>query len=332
MQPWKWHITENGLRVDLDGDETNTDYQRIGDYISIGTAIENMNICAQEYGYKINWAYYDHSPSAALGQLSIIEPSPHPWYKIIPKRCTNRQSKTTEASPFPKHEFEHCQSIIKPFGASIEYIDDKKTIDSFSQAIYLADRVRFFNPTLHKELMSEIRWSKKEAETTRNGIDINTLELSAKDIAGLSLMKDWSVTEFIKKEGSGLGIEDLTNKLLNHTSAILVLSHPNPSHTADILSGQAFQQLWLYLTEIGYGVHPWTTALYLWKRLENDSNHFFDSDDQHCLQEARTIFSKHFNSNLNEERVLFRIFKTSDAPQHRSLRCDLSDIVQGLYQ
>jgi len=51
------------------------------------------------------------------------------------------------------------------------------------------ERLRFIDPRGHHDFLNEIRWSHQEAIKTKDGIDIETLELDETSKAGLSIPK-----------------------------------------------------------------------------------------------------------------------------------------------
>ena len=58
----------------------------------------------------------------------------------------------------------------------------------------------------------EIRWNENEVQSTRDGIDIDTIDLTATERAGLILSKNWNVTKHIKKWGLGNEFGKLSQK------------------------------------------------------------------------------------------------------------------------
>jgi len=47
------------------------------------------------------------------------------------------------------------------------------------------------NPRLHRELYGGLRWTRQEVESHRDGLDVQTLELTAAERAGLELLRSW---------------------------------------------------------------------------------------------------------------------------------------------
>ena len=61
-----------------------------------------------------------------------------------------------------------------------------------------ADVVRTFDRRFHDQMLSEMRWTPEEAERTRDGIDIYTLELPKGAMTGLKLMRNRAFVALIE--------------------------------------------------------------------------------------------------------------------------------------
>ena len=61
------------------------------------------------------------------------------------------------------------------------------------------------SPTMHGEMMREIRWNRDEVLATRDGLDLATLELSASDMAALRLIASWPLMKTVGALGAGRG-------------------------------------------------------------------------------------------------------------------------------
>jgi len=62
-------------------------------------------------------------------------------------------------------------------------IENPDELLELGQIIGAADRIRLLHQQSYHEMMSEIRWTEEEEKSSRDGLGIATLELSATDRA-----------------------------------------------------------------------------------------------------------------------------------------------------
>jgi hypothetical protein len=74
--------------------------------------------------------------------------------------------------------------------------------------------------SLNRFLVSEIRWTRQEADNTRDGICLESLELSPVDQAGFQLCRDWTTLDLVRRMGGGHGLEKASSKALAGASAV----------------------------------------------------------------------------------------------------------------
>jgi len=93
------------------------------------------------------------------------------------------------------------QVVTEVEGAHCHFLSDPEDLKQIADIVGEADRLRFLSERLHRELMAEIRWSEVEAQSSCDGIDMETLELSEADQIGIRLCRSWSVMDNVTSCG-----------------------------------------------------------------------------------------------------------------------------------
>jgi len=174
-------------------------------------------------------------------------------------------------------------------GARLEWRTDAAVRAELAHLVGAADRLRILTPVMHHEMVSEIRWTSSEVEASRDGIDIETLGLSASDRAGLELCRDWSSLQLLSEMGLGRNLEKMSAKHVNSAPAIGLITIPGTGAAQHFHAGRAVQRMWLMAAKIGIAVHPMTALPYFFARLLRGGGQGFP---QWAVTELRTLRSR----------------------------------------
>ena len=105
--------------------------------------------------------------------------------------------------------------------------------------------------TMHDEMMAELRWSPAEVRTSKDGVDVNTLEWTASDRAAAQLLAEWPIAATIAEVGGGAGLEKGAARSVASASAVALLVWPSRGPRAWFDGGRALEKVWLRATELG---------------------------------------------------------------------------------
>ena len=121
----------------------------------------------------------------------------------------------------------------------------------------LGERVRLLSPVTHRDMMSGIRWTPADAERTRDGLELATLELTPTDRAGIELLSSWPIAATIREVGGGLGLTEPSRKATAAASAVgLLVKRARHRPRSYFDGGQAMQRVWLGAQSRGYAFQP----------------------------------------------------------------------------
>jgi hypothetical protein len=175
-------------------------------------------------------------------------------------------------------------------------------------------------------MMHEIRWSAEEAKRTLDGIDAETLELSAADLAGLKLARSWKALQMLRRLGLGFALGDLSRKTVAASSALGLITGPGDSPEDWFESGRALQRVWLEANAGGLAMQPMTASLYVFIRL-NDQGEGLDELDQERFSALRDRLRELLPlPDGHHEAMMFRVARVGSVTA-RALRRRVEDVL-----
>lgn len=169
-QPWKFHITDSTITVlpNLDVALPVVDRNNRELFISLGCAVENLCIAASYFGYTTH--IIECSIEAIILELTknalTIEDS---LFHQIEKRQTNRN--IYNGNKISDGILQQLQSIPKENGIQF-YFNEINTpfANTITQYIMKGNEIQMADIAFKNELLSWMRFNKKQVEATHNGL------------------------------------------------------------------------------------------------------------------------------------------------------------------
>ena len=109
-----------------------------------------------------------------------------PLLQFIDKFSTNRRP--GQSRPLESQHLAVLEELAEQGGVRLEVAREKTQLGEPGSIVGRTDRLLFLNAALHKEMMSEIRWSKRSAWETKDGVDVEHLNLLKADETVLRLL------------------------------------------------------------------------------------------------------------------------------------------------
>jgi len=329
IQPWKVNVKKNELTISLDHTRSTSflDVNHLASIFSIGSFVENVLIKADELGLSYQQSILptrDNADFAVSISFTNRNTSLHAnrdtLARFIHKRVTNRRIsdgkniETKKISVLKKlvQNTSHSYAL-----ATINTHDQKKIL---ANILGKADAMRTLHTTLFSEMLNELRYSSKEASQTRDGIDINTLELPGNVTKMFTLLKRFpSIPKFLPREA----FEDMVKPLILHSSHIGCLTtkleiNPYSLFTA----GRIVEKIWLKTTKENIAFHPWTILTFFIIRIRYFNGEGFSKNQISEIYELESMLRNVFSIPHNEHPLF--IFRLSYAlpPTTNALRLD----------
>ena len=326
IQPWLVEVENNQLTVHLNPQKFGTvlDANNYGSLFSLGAFSLNLEIASSHLGLKYHRTLHQtNSPNefhVTYTYEQKVIPQSNPLFKAVLARDTNRHLHEGKILP---------ESVIKavsmPALQSYPYfrLDSVSTSpgrDEMANILGKADMIRTKNTVLCKQMLSEIRWTNKDTQATKDGIDIKTMELPGNVGKMLQLLSKFAS---LAKNVPDIALEKQAWPMLKFSSHVCVLSfkgQPTPLNFFE--AGYVMEHLWLEATHRHLAVHPWTVLSFFAIRAKYFSGSFFSPNEEKLLLETDKRLRKLIAlPSTFTPAFIFRI-SVAKSPSTRSLRYD----------
>jgi len=185
------------------------------------------------------------------------------------------------------------------------------------------DRILFEWRTLHDIFFDSVRWTSAEAEATRDGLFVKTLELGPMG-PSFRLMRHWPAAAVAKAIGSSRLAPFHSYQTFLKSAAFGFLQMTGVAPSDFVEGGRRLQRVWLTATSLGLGFQPMAGMLYLLARLQDSERGALSSSHVALLRKAVAQFRTLLHLSADKAPILlFRIGRGA-APSAGSLRRPLS--------
>lgn len=319
FQPWKFAWDRARLRCLFDEERTHyfTNYRHCETHISLGAAVTNIEVAAQAIGFQADVVPFPAGDDANPVCELAFRPEPPQGDIVdlaaaIPYRMTSRIR--GERSPLASGDEEALASLAAACGAKILWITDPGKLAEAGVVLGKLNRIGYLNPESHPGIMKMLRWNEQDAEATRDGIPVNTMELSAVELTGLHIVTSHQVLKYMNNLGMGRALENMPVAWMRSASALCLLVLPRtPSAGAFFEAGRILERLWLTATVRGLAFQLLGVNSYF-DRLLHGGGEGFSAEERKVLEQARSRYTALFEIPPGVcEAVLFRIARPNAA-------------------
>jgi len=330
-QPWKFFFSKKKLFLFKDNTISFNDPNEQNAVISIGAAIENITIEAEELGYDIVTTL---TPVASQKNLMA-------FFCFIKNK--NKRNNTASLSPYiytrqtnrkngnggaikPGYIKELVDLASTVNGASLHFAITENEIKSVAQISGAIERIRLLHPLAHEDYFANtIRW--QSSNSIREGIDIKTLEMLPAVETAFEVMSDPKVAALLNKWEKGIAFEKVMQYSVSTSSAIGLLTMPSNSVKNLLNGGRLAEKIWLTSTKNNLAFQPICVPLSFLKLLgkKNKDGNLTEKTFSELIAlkaQLSLIFSE---LNTREAVFLFRLSE-ADKPLIRSLRKPLNEV------
>jgi molybdopterin/thiamine biosynthesis adenylyltransferase/nitroreductase len=335
-QPWKFFAQGSSIRCRIDASRAWVflDFRKLASCVALGAAVENMSLAAAAMGLRADIIPFpDPADELTVCDVHVSHVSPAeapaeapPLSAQIAKRVSNRRR--TKREPLPEGTIEALEETARSSGGRILLLTEPAALDEAAALVGAIDRLMYLSERMHRELTHEVRWTERQVEATRDGVDIATLELEPVDLAGMRIAMSWPSMKLLHELGGGRGLEKPAKDMIGAASAMALVTVPGVSPKSYFTGGRVLEQVWLKATELGLAVHPMSGITYLFARLEQGGGEELSAEQIEILQGLRKRYLALFDVKPGEEAeiLLFRISLAGPSAL-RSLRRPLEDVL-----
>ncbi|MCB9261057.1 MAG: Rv1355c family protein [Flavobacteriales bacterium] len=327
MQPWKWLWEKGRLFMFVDFSLSNSflDFDHLGTMVGFGAATQNILEESAKRGIKAEFkfkynnrnlvGFFDFTENEKIRDSECLA-------EFIDQRGCNRT--LGKMLPIPEETYLKLEKICTTIeGARLSWVEGSEIIE-LGKVLSAIERIRLLTQRGHSDFVKEIRWTTKEAEETKDGIDLRTIDITETERAGLVVSRDSKVAEYLRKNKLGTGMETLMTKAIKEADRIGFITMPYGGHKGYFEGGRALERVWLKATQLNLGFHPISPSTFIFSRYVSSNN---DPELQEFSEELKHL-REQFKRLLNIEGgvgeiFLFRLFKGNDI-RVRSLRRNIN--------
>lgn len=183
-QPWRFHFAgdEIELRADLSRRLPAIDPDDHELFIGLGCALENLVLAAASLGLAADVRYLDEASVERDGTLPAarvtLTPAPvrmsHALVGAIPWRQTTRSAYQRRA--IPAASLQRLEAAAQG-DSLVRLITDAYAFESVIELVEDATRRQYRDPAAYRELVRWMRFSRRDALSTRDGLSADALGL-----------------------------------------------------------------------------------------------------------------------------------------------------------
>lgn len=272
-QPWRFVCRDKKLECYSDAGRSGIalDFRNFFSQFAMGAAVENISLAASSLGLSTRCELFLSGPKTPLicklSWETANESLPaDPLFDQIRKRMTNRL--TGVRKEISANGLSDLHSAAQEAHAQLRLLTRPQQMQRVANVLGRIDRIVLLEPDFHTDLISEIRWSPEEAERTRDGIDVRSLELSSVDRVALELVAKPRVVAAINRLGGGGALGTMTRKSIESASAVGLVLVGGDFRERYFQGGRAMQRVWLKATSLGIAIQPITVITALHARVQ----------------------------------------------------------------
>lgn len=333
VQPWHF-VHERGcifLFSDAHNGHSMLNFRNYGTWMALGAAVENAELEAASMGIRliVEWFAHTEDPQLPVAVLYRMPGNPEKAASLnlraqIPLRYTDRRKGSQKA--LDPGAIQAATAISAEAGLESFFCASPDAKQAMAEIVGQTDLIRLLDPWGYRDFIQEIRWNDAEARETGDGVDLETLELTAAEKAGLQLLRDPDLMKFLGARGLGSGLATMgSDSILNSGGVFGVWSRKSQTTAHDWLSfGRAMERLWLHFTEAGIACQPCAPFFFLYHRLKHaqDKEYQFNPELQGRLRALSERIPLACGEDIRNGTpvFMFRLFDSGLPPLKRAYR------------
>lgn len=318
MQPWHIEAQNNSVTVALAPKYTSTmDVGYRGSAVSIGAAAYNARVAAAAHGVLGPVTIAEDDAGVPLRATITLgedgDDALAALYQPMLDRETNRHRGTPR--PLTEEAVAALLAAARAEGATARLLTSREDIERAVAILAATDRIRYLEPRLHAEMISELRWPQDD---NSDGLDIRGLELAPTDLATLDILRRGDVMARLSEWDAGEALGQDVTERVRSSSALGVVTVPGHTLTDYARGGAAVEAVWIAAQQHGLGVQP-VSPVFLYAHDDDDLAELAAAHVP-ALRALRQQFRELTGTDPGEAQVLVLRFSHAPAPSVRSRR------------
>ncbi|MDI9973397.1 Rv1355c family protein [Rhodococcus sp. IEGM 1307] len=256
VQPWTIAADDAGLTISVAPEHTTAmDVGYRGSCVAVGAALHNARIAASAAGLLGAVTVHDGDEGLPVATMTFGSGNA----RELTDRYEHMLDRTTNRRPGVPRPLDDTQAGLLAEAASLEgarlcLVTDRDDIATIGAILAESDRIRFLTPTLHREMIGELRWPPLDSVET--GIDVRALELDSAELSTLALLRRPDVMERLGELDAGRALGKSTADRVASSSAVAVVAIPGSTPRDYVRGGEATESVWIHAQALGLAVQP----------------------------------------------------------------------------
>jgi hypothetical protein len=319
-----WRLSLNGDTLELIGefDDHPFNFNHRPSLTGYGAVLENARIASEEFGFEMIEELFPEGANKKLISSLRFSKSPsknqQPLFPYLETRAVNRGKYQKKELP-PEMRKELVKTAEESGFGKLLLTENSASKQKAAKAAFFGSQIMMEHQGVHQSLFQNIRWTQAEAEKTRDGLFIKTLELGFQEPA-FRLLRSWTLTSILNFFGLSLFAAFRDYQLSMGSSALGLIEIPDDSPQSILNGGKLFERLWLKMSSLGLSLQPESAIVYFLHLFWEQPHHFTPSQRRVLEKGARALKEAFPMKNEKGILMLFRLGYASKAPSTRSLR------------
>jgi nitroreductase len=316
-QPWSFRWDGEVLSVFLEASRSRSffDVAQVASLVSIGAVVENIAVRAAALGLvtEAEWLAGSEEPDcrARLRFHAAHEAVDAVLDTAIGERCVNRRPYRRRPID-PSWLSARCDEV-RAGGGRLVWCTSRPEIRATAVLARKADWLRFSHRQLHEDFVSELRFTAVDAERTRDGLPIPTLESGPLAGPFLRFVTPWSRMRMLNHLRIHRLLSWQTETLIRSAPAVGLLVMPEWEDQAFLTGGRLMERVWLSATAAGLAFQPVTALTLFLIRLLRHDGEGLDAGQRRHMESLCDPFRAVFE--LDDSRhALIMLFRVGYAP------------------
>ncbi len=330
-QPWRFKVTSKHsllLQNKPEVDQSIYNIHQNASYFSHGALLENISIASAHYGWDCQITLFPDPTNAnnvALIAFNKTQAQSQELFSAITTRCTNRKAYLPQGIPLPILE-QFTQLDSAQFKLSI--ITEIQALSNLAEAASKNEKLVLQNPSLHRFLFENIRWTDAEDAGPNPGMNIGTLELKPVENIVFKLASSWKRMQWFNRLGLANKVAGENSKRYRQSAAVGVLWTTQPYHKeAWVEAGRVVEHIWLLAEHNHISFQPFAGILLLRHSLLHGAMPLLTIEQQTSIQTTYERIAEISGVPKNSQLYFMFRFGYSSPPTAHTTRLPLKDLI-----
>ncbi|MEM7275312.1 MAG: hypothetical protein AAF547_19705, partial [Actinomycetota bacterium] len=262
-QPWTFELTADSFVVRAVAPGVGMDIKGRGTAVACGAAALNAAIVAADHHRHDGGTAPADLATTTIdldrGALAVTIPLGDRRYPelaelapLITKRVTNRRA-DRRPNPIDDAVVDCLAAVAEPWQATVHHLAGER-LAALAPAWAEADRLRFLDPRLHREMFGELR--RPGRDPLADGLDERTMEWDRSDLAKLAILRRADVADRLRAWDAGHQVGRQTATHLQAAAGLMIVTVAGSGPDDYVRGGMALQRVWLEATRLRLGLQP----------------------------------------------------------------------------